>query len=277
MALQSSVRRHPDRLPTRFWVLPCCPFSFFSKFQREKFNASNNSRYAEYLRFVADVGRTCGFHVQEDRMRIPSTRRTCFVGSLDARSQSEWTVLLEAKSQLIAKSREGVPETTFQPRPAVELVRNCTRVERSILDEIVHLTAKCLLAGGSQLEDGGGWNPGATVNFGDLMESIRQEFNDFHRLKNECGGIQTLLKNHSHIFVVQNQSVRFRSPQELSVDEWRAQLRNQNPTARKKLKSKETSPFREAKRRQCWFFTHHPDGCPLNTESCRYIHIDSSE
>ena len=270
MALQSSVQRQPERLPTRFWVLPCCPFSFFSKFQREKFNASNNSRYHEYLRFVADVGRTCGFHVQEDRMRIPSTRRTCFVGSLDARSQSEWAVLLDAKSQLIAMSREGVPDTTFQPRPAVELVRNCTRVERSILDEIVHLTAKCLLAGGSQPEESG-WNPGATVNFSDLMESIRKEFNDFQRLKNECGGIQTLLKNHSHIFVVQNQSVRFRSPEELSVDEWRAQLRNQNPTARKKLKSAEP-PTREVKRRQCWFFIHHPNGCPLNTESCRYIH-----
>ena len=269
MALQSSVQRQPERLPTRYWVLPCCPFSFFSKFQREKFNPSSNSRYSEYLRFVADVGRTCGFRVQEDRMRIPSTRRTCFVGTLDDRDQSEWSSLLEAKSALIAKSREGVPETTFQPRPAVESIRNCTRVERSILDEIVHLTAKCLLAGGSPPE-GGGWNPGATVNFLDLMEWIRKDFNDFHRLKNECGGIQTLLRNHSHIFLVQNQSVRFRSPQELSVDEWRAQLRNPTPTARKKSRPTESSS--QVKKRPCWFFTHHPDGCPLNQESCRYVH-----
>jgi tRNASer (uridine44-2'-O)-methyltransferase len=79
-------------------------------------------------------------------MRIPSTRRTCFVGFIQPKSESEWAELLKVKSRMIALSKEGVEETKFQPRSAVELIRNCTRVERSIQDSFINLTAKCLLA-----------------------------------------------------------------------------------------------------------------------------------
>lgn len=271
MALQSTLKRIPDRLPTRYWVLPCCPFSFWGKFQREKFNASNCSRYAEYLRFVADVGRTCGFKVEEDRMRIPSTRRTCFVGTVaKPQNESEWAELLKAKSNMIALSKNGVEETKFQPRSAVELVRNCTRVERGIQDEIIDLTAKCLLEGKSKVESGQ-WNCGGEINLTDLVEMLSRDFKDFHRLKSECGGIQTLLRNHSHIFVVQNKSVRFRSPQELSVDEWRSQ---QNHSKAKRKRPSDSTTRKDVKTRSCWFFVHHPDGCPLDRDSCRYIHPD---
>ena len=148
MSLQSSVRRISMNLPpVRYWVLPCCPFSFFSKFQR----TSGESRYAEYLRFVQDVGRTCGYQAEEDRMRIPSTRRTCFVGTIRP-DEANWDDLMRAKTELIASSgRRGESSETateFRPRPAVELVRNCTRVDRSIQDRLVDLAAKCLLAAG---------------------------------------------------------------------------------------------------------------------------------
>lgn len=153
IALQSSVVRPPEQLPTRFWVLPCCPFSFWGKFQREKFNKSNLSRYAEYLRFVAHVGQTCGYQVDEDRMRIPSTRRTCFVGRCSQQSQPEWDKIQAAKSALVAAAGSGSRENAqFQPRAAVEPVRNCTRVDRTILDQIVDLTIKNLLAAGSTVE-----------------------------------------------------------------------------------------------------------------------------
>jgi len=60
MTLQSSFKRQLDRLPTRYWVLPCCLFSFWGKFQREKFNSANSSRYFEYLRFVELLGKLDG-------------------------------------------------------------------------------------------------------------------------------------------------------------------------------------------------------------------------
>lgn len=268
MALQSTLKRIPEHLPTRYWVLPCCPFSFWGKFQREKFNASNCSRYAEYLRFVGDVGRICGFQVEEDRMRIPSTRRTCFVGTVKSKTELEWADLLKAKSDMIEKSKCGMEETKFQPRSAVELVRNCTRVERGIQDEIVYLTAKCLLGKRSKTESSE-WNCGGEINLTDLVSVLSKDFKDFHRLKSECGGIQTLLRNHSHIFVVQNKAVRFRSPQELSVHEWRNQ---QNHPKVKKQRQDNKIGSKNIKNKICWFFVNHPDGCPLEMNVCRYLH-----
>lgn len=268
MALQSSIKRHPANLPTRYWVLPCCPFSFWGKFQREKFNPASSSRYFDYLRFVADIGRNCGYDVKEDRLRIPSTRRTCFVGTIDKRSDSEWADLLKVKTKMIAMSKDGVEETIFQPRSAVELIRNCTRVERSIQDAFVNLTAKYLLECKTQNQPGE-WNPGGEVNLTDLVTLVSQEFKDFSRLKNECGGIQTLLRNHSHIFIVQGKCVRFRSPKELSMDEWRIQQKN--PKAIRKLRST-TRPTVNTKTKACWFLANHPDGCPMTQESCRYLH-----
>jgi tRNASer (uridine44-2'-O)-methyltransferase len=270
MALQSSIKRQPERLPTRYWVLPCCPFSFWGKFQREKFNAANSSRYFEYLRFVGEIGRNCGYQVEEDRMRIPSTRRTCFVGSIQSKSESEWADLLKAKSSMIALSKEGVEETKFQPRSAVELIRNCTRVERSIQDSFINLTAKCLLDCGTRNQPGE-WNPGGEINLTDLVTLVRQDFKDFDQLKSECGGIQTLLRNHSHIFVVQNKCVRFRSPKELSVEEWRNQQKHTKATKTKRSRL-DTSARTDVKTRICWFFVNHPDGCPLNQDLCRYLH-----
>lgn len=264
VALQSSAERSPDLLPTRYWVLPCCPFSFFSKFQRENHGTSSSSRYAEYLKFVAEVGRTCGYDVEEDRMRIPSTRRTCYVGHLKRTDPSELSKLLEAKSNMIAKTKKGNVNDSFKPRPAVEEVRNCTRLDRGIQDELVRLTAECLLSE-SPAKEPGKWNAGGSVSIADLVKKISEQFTDFHRLKSECGGFQTLLRNHSHIFVVQNKCVRFRSPDELSAEEWRKQLKSG------KKRSHESAKLGK-RGKECWFFFNHPDGCPLDADSCRYLH-----
>nr|CAG4642587.1 EOG090X07W1 [Evadne anonyx] len=269
MALQSSIQRTgTDQLPTRFWVLPCCPFSFWGKFQREKFSSSssNQSRYAEYLRFVSHVGETCGYEVSEDRMRIPSTRRTCFVGRCpEPRSADQWRLAASAKSQLIAASNTEGSSASFRPRDAVQPVRNCTRVDRSILDRIVELTVKNLLASTPAVP--GQWNGGGTLDLPELVALIAAEFSDFHLLKSECGGIQTLLRNHSHIFVVEKKAVRLRSPLELSAQQWRAL---QKPNGRKRIKT----TVADSKTKNCWFFRHHPDGCPLTHDTCRYLHVD---
>lgn len=58
----------------RFFVLPCCFFDFVGRYQRRQ---SRKTQYREYLDFVLEVGLSCGFHVQEDCLRIPSTKRVC--------------------------------------------------------------------------------------------------------------------------------------------------------------------------------------------------------
>ncbi|XP_047422447.1 probable tRNA (uracil-O(2)-)-methyltransferase isoform X2 [Sciurus carolinensis] len=56
----------------RFFVLPCCFFDFTGKFCRRQ---SGKTQYREYLDFIREVGLSCGFQVEEDCLRIPSTKR----------------------------------------------------------------------------------------------------------------------------------------------------------------------------------------------------------
>lgn len=80
------------------------------------------------------------------------------------------------------------------------------------------------------------------------------------RLKRECGGLQTLLRNNHQVFEVLNGRVHIR--------DWREEQlqRQQHPEAKRRL-------FSEAfKTRICWFFSHHPDGCVLPSDSCPFAH-----
>lgn len=180
----------------------------------------------------------------------------------------DWESLLESKSQLIASSKTGVETPTFLPRDAVEPIRNCTRIDRGIQEEIINMTARFLLES-RHSKDKGKWNHGGEINLTDLVEMISKDFKNFHLLKSECGGIQTLLRNHSHIFVVQNKAVRFRSPTELSAQEWR----NQQSSSKSRKTKRIATNHSEVKRKECWFFHHHPDGCPLENDLCRYVHF----
>ena len=47
-------------------------FSVIFQFVRKNNKAT---QYRGYLDFVQEVGETCGFHVEEDSLRIPSTKR----------------------------------------------------------------------------------------------------------------------------------------------------------------------------------------------------------
>ena len=60
-----------------YFVLPCCAYDFFGKYQRVK---QKVSQYRDYLDYIFDLGQKCGYDVKEDKLRIPSTKRTCFIG-----------------------------------------------------------------------------------------------------------------------------------------------------------------------------------------------------
>lgn len=87
------------------------------------------------------------------------------------------------------------------------------------------------------------------------MELVKLfEGDTLKKLKAECGGLQTLLRNNSHIFTVQSGRVQFRHPK--SVNEIN-------------VKSKK-SVF--VKNKPCWFYNNHPQGCPLNDKDCSFKH-----
>ncbi|XP_060511490.2 putative tRNA (uracil-O(2)-)-methyltransferase isoform X2 [Panthera onca] len=228
----------------RFFVLPCCFFDFVGKYARRQ---SRKTQYREYLDFVTEVGLACGFHVQEDCLRIPSTKRVCLIG----------------KRRTYPPTGEA-PMEEQRTREKAERVRNCAALPRDFVDQVVLQVGHLLLdaerpcaasAPGGSLK---AWNRGGSLSLADVAGELDGE--TLRRLKRECGGLQTLLKNNHQVFEVRSGRVHLR--------DWREERlwKQRQPEARRRL-------FSEAfKTRLCWFFSHHPDGCALPSDCCPFAH-----
>ncbi|XP_032711662.1 probable tRNA (uracil-O(2)-)-methyltransferase isoform X2 [Lontra canadensis] len=290
----------------RFFVLPCCFFDFTGKYSRRQ---SRKTQYREYLDFITEVGLTCGFHVEEDCLRIPSTKRVCLIGKSRTYPPAGEVAMDEQRTQYI-NSRRGrpmsppgeasvppPPRTTvghaghpgghqaldtgsatggaeiradqlwlsgFQPREKAEHVRNCATLPRDFIDQVV-LQVAHLLLDGEQLNTGSAssgsskaWNRGGSLSLAEVARELAGE--TLQRLKRECGGLQTLLRNNHQVFEVVNGRVHIR--------DWREEKLQRQPhsEAKRRLCSE------AFKTRVCWFYSHHPDGCVLPSDSCPFAH-----
>ncbi|XP_020020922.2 probable tRNA (uracil-O(2)-)-methyltransferase isoform X1 [Castor canadensis] len=297
----------------RFFVLPCCFFDFTGKYCRRQ---SRKTQYREYLDFIQEVGLSCGFHVQEDCLRIPSTKRVCLIGKSRTYPPTGEVWMDEQRARYIHGRRghpvsppgkehscsapevaagsaghqdspaslgsgtECVPEALpaeqgagtqaaavwlpgFQPREKAEPVRNCATLPRDFVDQVVLQVADLLLAGkklntaSSQEGSLKTWNGGGSYSLAEVASELDRE--TLRRLKRECGGLQTLLRNSHQVFKVLNGRVHIR--------DWRQELQKEKRPAAKRSLSSEAF-----KTRLCWFFTHHPDGCVLPSSCCPFAH-----
>ncbi|XP_074641673.1 putative tRNA (uracil-O(2)-)-methyltransferase [Tubulanus polymorphus] len=271
----------------KYFVLPCCPHDFNHKFNERK---AGCSLYQAYLQYVAQIGEKCGFHVERDTLRIPSTKRVCFVGrtrtySVDAESvmdrqlqsyinercdsSSEKQNSLSDNSRPVSKKFKSSPDdddnaaslddwaVNFTPRESVEKVRNCTTVDRGLQDLIVDRVFKTIIKHENRcdLQDGRKWNKGASIELSQVAKLFDKSC--LVQLKKECGGIQTLLRNQHQIFAVIGGKVQLKS--ELK----------ERPKQKNKF-SKNPELFLKTK--LCWFNDHHPDGCPRVSENCLFAH-----
>ncbi|GFW23387.1 putative tRNA-methyltransferase [Trichonephila clavipes] len=76
-------------------------------------------------------------------------------------------------------------------------------------------------------------------------------------MKAQNGGLQTFLRNHHYIFEVKNTVVELRVP---------------SPYPKP---SSDALPVRKSyKSKNCFFYFHHPQGCPLVDSDCSYSHED---
>ncbi|XP_041635470.1 probable tRNA (uracil-O(2)-)-methyltransferase [Cheilinus undulatus] len=268
----------------RFFVLPCCFFDFYGKYQRRQ---CKKSQYKEYIDFITEVSRVSGFNTEEDCLRIPSTKRVCLVGKsrnykLHDEAEAEQRRAGYVQSRQAApdvtvqvsqvrhdvdcclgdKGTEGTPGTCwgagFQPRERVEMVRNCAALPRDFVDSVVLQVANVLL--GMTEDDGGestgGWNKGGSLSLSEVAGLLEQE--TLQLLKKECGGLQTLLKNNHQVFRVEGGRVYIR--------DWR-----DRKSSRVDTKKKSVAPG-ALKTRPCWFYEHHPQRCPLQVEECQFAH-----
>ncbi|XP_006629745.2 probable tRNA (uracil-O(2)-)-methyltransferase [Lepisosteus oculatus] len=286
----------------RYFVLPCCFFDFYGKYSRQH---SEKSQYKEYIDFIAEVSRVCGFTVEEDCLRIPSTKRVCLIGKTRNYDCSQEALVDDQRTQYIKKRLacqamanhgKSAGETThlqatvdclnvtthmddvakeinhdtdkqvcatgnwaagFQPREKIECVRNCAHLPRELIDKVVLQVANALL--GLKTEDGqrcnnNTWNSGGSLTLRETAELLDKE--TLQNLKNECGGLQTLLKNNHQVFKVEGGRVGIR--------DWRME------TGGRTSKRKTSSEL--LKTRLCWFHVNHPQGCPLPPESCAFAH-----
>ncbi|KAL3267728.1 hypothetical protein HHI36_006855 [Cryptolaemus montrouzieri] len=237
IALKSSAK-------TNFFVLPCCPFDFNGK-KYIRLNTSV-SQYADYLEYIKSISEMCGFDTSIDRLRIPSTKRTCFIG-VTKNQNINITSAAEQRIENYINSKYGKGKCEFTPRSSEERVRNCTQIDRNIIDKIVKQVVDILLAKVTLLTkaNGSNWNKGGSIHLGDLSRLLPQV--DLQYLKKECGGIQTLLRNHRYIFKIEDAEVSLREPYRLT----------------------ETAKYRD---KPCWYNKFHPNGCIYDSEECGYKH-----
>lgn len=234
-----------------FFLLPCCPYDFDGK----KYCRSDSSlsQYSDFLNYVEKVCNECDILPEKDKLRIPSTKRICFVGRKRNYSDSHYKNSIDKlKAFVSSKCKMSLSHETekvwcsmFTPR-SEERVRNCTQLETDIRESIVTLVTDQLLAKRRLSADG--WNYGGSLEISCIAKIVPIE--SLKKLKHECGGLQTLLKNHHNIFKVLNGKVEFRVPVE-----------------------KNKADCSVWKKKPCWFFQNHPNKCPLIEEKCSFIHV----
>ncbi|KAJ1213980.1 hypothetical protein NDU88_001609 [Pleurodeles waltl] len=296
-----------------YFVLPCCFFNFYGKYSRRE---SKKTQYREYLDFITEVGLACGFDVEEDCLRIPSTKRVCLIGKSRTYQLRDEALIDEQRKEYIRKQQCDVitkkdfpacsttdcmqvsnqcshsdaansdekehqqcpyPEDNrktsesrdwisgFLPREKNEQTRNCATLPRDFIDQVVLQVASLLLdtAKEDQVEcvseeNAKSWNSGSSLPLKEVAEYLDRE--TLQRLKNECGGLQTLLRNNHQVFEVHEARVHIR--------DWR----KEKAAKRAKLEFRRKPPSDLLKTRLCWFFMNHPDGCPLLSEFCMFAH-----
>lgn len=63
---------------TRFVVIPCCFFDLAGRYQFP--NGAPDGKYKAYQDYICSVIKTCGYHLQTEILRIPSTKNVALVG-----------------------------------------------------------------------------------------------------------------------------------------------------------------------------------------------------
>ncbi|XP_066144172.1 probable tRNA (uracil-O(2)-)-methyltransferase [Euwallacea fornicatus] len=224
-----------------FFVLPCCPYDFNG--QKHIRKNTSISAYADYLTYIEDISKYCGFELAIDKLRIPSTKRTCLIGRRKRMCTNDRDNTLKRVTDLV----ESKISKKFVQKSGIERVRNCTQLDQNLVSDIIAICIRTLLSHENNIQKGNGelWNLGGSVKISNLIQEIPK--NLLRQLKQECGGLQTILRNHRYLFEMQNGLVTMRVP----------------------VNIKESVKYKE---KNCWFEKNHPQGCLYDKQNCGYKH-----
>ena len=240
-----------------FFVLPCCPWNFTSKYSRTN---ANLSIYQCYLNFVESIIYDFGFKYQRDVMKIPSTKRTCFVSNGRCYTETNYVIQQKHIFEVVRQHSGNQRDINCVERPKDIKIRNGSKLDKKLCSEIVNFTASLLLKNVDKNETV--WSTGESIHLREIVPVIEKSIDFEEALKNQDGGIQTVLRNCHQLFTIRNGMV--------SIRDW-------SKDASKKPNSRQT-PNRKydraalRKSKLCWFYEYHPQGCNLNIETCGYAH-----
>uniref|UniRef100_A0A0K8UAI9 tRNA (uracil-O(2)-)-methyltransferase n=2 Tax=Bactrocera latifrons TaxID=174628 RepID=A0A0K8UAI9_BACLA len=246
------------RYQMRYFLLPCCAYEFSgAKFQRRN---TSLSIYQDFYSYLNNISQNCGFITLKDRLKIPSTKRLALVGI----ERSYESHLNEKQMQHIAqfvkeeriKYRNNISVVDVKLREPHEKVRNCTQINKTIIDALILKIFHQLLSPENSTiktnnAERGKWRSGIRLPMRDIAQNLAKS--DLKSIKAECGGIKTLLRNKHEIFEFHcGDLIGIRKP--------------------KAVVSHSQGNRQTIKKRSCFFYMHHPDGCPLSAEICTFIH-----
>ncbi|XP_067896051.1 probable tRNA (uracil-O(2)-)-methyltransferase isoform X2 [Heterodontus francisci] len=253
----------------RYFVLPCCFFDFYGKYCRRQ---TKSPQYRAYLDFITDVGSVCGFKVEEDCLRIPSTKRVCLIGNQRTYLPSGEERLDKERTQYIRERYSCILSTGSN---------NCCEVKDSV-SLFTHDIAHCSNVNDDMVQDTpveadfisskwvAGFQPREKVEKVRNCATLPRDFID--------GVVLQVAKALLKI----NQDTYENSNDENNAGYWNKGVVHGNVQIRDWAKEKQTRKrSSDAKRklsseacktRLCWFFVNHPDGCPRTAEKCTFAH-----
>ncbi|GMS89310.1 hypothetical protein PENTCL1PPCAC_11485, partial [Pristionchus entomophagus] len=176
------------RLSLPFFLLPCCPFDFYGKLPRK----GGASLYEELILYAKRISECLGYTVEIDKLAIPSTKRTaliCTIPSTGLRDDLEDEVY-----RLLDESKKG---RVFTARPKEEKVRNCSSMNKDVRGALIDRVFNRLMEGE---EKGDKWRKGKSLSLSEVVSLLSME--EKKMMKEQCGGVQTFLKNQHQIFKV---------------------------------------------------------------------------
>lgn len=154
----------------------------------------------------------------------------------------------DAKRLKMDPKEEGSWMKNIKTRDIIETVKNCTQIDKSIVQTIASIIIESLLI--KQLARNSSWNDDNDyqIPLGEIIRDIKSKDEKLLReLSKQNGGIKTLMRNKHDIFLVMKDSVQFRKPTERARnDHWKS--------------------------KPCWFQRNHPFQCSLSDEQCGFVH-----
>uniref|UniRef100_A0A915PDK4 tRNA (uracil-O(2)-)-methyltransferase n=1 Tax=Setaria digitata TaxID=48799 RepID=A0A915PDK4_9BILA len=178
-----------------------------------------------------------GYCVEEDRLKIPSTKRYCFLCTVPPGG------LVKNVEDVISSMIASTDLRNFVSRQ----VKNCSQLPREFRHMLTTKVFRHLL-GLSSNKVAVRLYEGESCSLKEIADLLDKEEKAW--LRDSDGGLQTFLKNQHQVFKVAKGTVAIRN--------WAEEGRR---TVEGKMRTSD-----------CWFYKHHPNGCPLSAEECCYKH-----